>query len=182
MSDRVVIRDELLDNYAEVDIGNHLLTIDSLHNRIHSGAFFSSGASNAALGNNADLDVLIQTPATGTIHLRGLGEIGGDGQFYLFEDTTFSAAGTALGASNHNRLSSNVTTVTLTHTPTITGDGTQLASGVILGGTGGMASGGSVTPQEWLLAQSTNYLVRLTNVSGQAQVAQLTIDFYDTNF
>ena len=182
MSNRVVLRDDVVDNFVAVDVGGHLLFIDSLHNRIHAGSFFSAGISNAALANGAVLELLIQTPATGTIHLRGEAAAGGNAGIEMYEGTTFSAAGTASPSANHNRLSSNVSTVVVTHTPTLTADGSQLVSDIIIGGQTGKAFGGSVSPEEWLLDQSQVYLLRLTNTAGTVQPARIALDFYDTNF
>ena len=185
MSGRTVIRNESSDAFAEVDeLANQLVTIDAVHHRIHEGSLFSTGASAAALSNSGSLEFLIQTPAApSSIHLRGTVTLGGDGNFSFFEGTTFSAAGTAAGAVDHNRTTANTANGTFTHTPTLTDDGTQLFYSEILGGTGGNAVGGNVSSfKEWILAPSTNYLLRLTNTSGQARVAIISIDFYDTAF
>lgn len=169
---------------ARVDpTSRHLVQMNEVHARIHEGSFFSTGLGDAALANAGTLEILIQTPATGTIHARFGGSVGGDIRMGLFEGTTFSAAGTTLVPSNRNRMSANVTTVTLSHTPTITLDGTVLFDGYVGGGSGGNAIGGQIASfEEFILDQSTSYLARVTNVSGQAQVSSLTVNFYDTNF
>lgn len=169
---------------ARVDTtSRHLIQMNEIHARIHEGSFFSTGLADPALANDGVLEIVIQTPATGAIHARFAGAAGGDFRVGLFEGTTFSAAGTTLTPSNRNRLSSIVTTATFTHTPTLTLDGTALFDGYIGGGTGGNAIGGQISSfEEFILDQSTNYLARVTNVSGQASLASLTVQFYDTNF
>lgn len=182
---RVVIRNESSDAFAEVDeLANQLVTIDAVHHRAHEGGLFSTGATAAALATATALEFLIQTAAApSSLHLRGTVQLGGDGDVEFYEGTTFSAAGTAAGAVDHNRDTANVALGTFTHTPTLTADGSLLFASEIIGGRGGNAVGGETSSfQEWILAPSTNYLLRLTNTSGQAQVAIIQVDFYDTSF
>ena len=160
-------------------IDEALVTIGEIHANIHRGVMFVTGASDAALANNGSLEVLIQV-ADNDIHVAFSGAAGGDFQVELFEGTTFSAAGTAATPVNRNRESGLVSTATFTTAPTITADGTTLVSGFRPGGSGGNAAGSSTQGfAEWELAPNTNYLARITNVSGGAQLASMEIDFYE---
>ena len=169
---------ERLDKLTQV-----LVAMDEIHSRIHRGGFFSAGISDPALADSGVLELLLQTPTTGGIHARFAGSLGGDARAQLFEGTTFTAAGAAVAAINRNRFSQNTTGLTITSGATLTLDGTPLFDGFIPGGTGQpMSPGGTArTFQEFILAQDTVYLVRLTNVSGAVQVATQVVDFYDTN-
>ena len=168
---------------AEIDRHSQMLvTLDGVHARIHDGTFFSTGLADAALTNNASLEILIQTPAGAPLHMRIDGAAGGDARAQFFENTTFSVAGAALVPQNRNRRSGNTApNGTFTSAPTITLDGDTVFDSFLLGGTGGNAVGGSLsTFSEYILASSTNYLLRLQNISGQTHIATLSVNFYDT--
>jgi len=169
------------DTIAEVDdtIGaNALVFIDTIHNRIHRGQFFSLDNFNSALANSGTIDVLVKV--TTGVHVRAIASAGGDARFQLFEGTTVSANGTPATPVNRNRFSA-LTAVTQFFTgPTITADGTALLDTLLPGGTGGIFSGGGggQTFEEFVLAPG-NYLLRLTNISGSTQPANVQIDFYE---
>jgi len=168
---------------AEVDsIGEALVIQDMVHHRIHEGVFFVSGATATALANGGTLDVLIQA-VSGDLHVLFIGTVGGDATVELFEGTTFTAAGTALPSLNRNRnfALTKISDSIITQDPTITLDGTQLFSGILLGGSGGNAVGGSSSAfNEFIFPAGSVHLARITNISGQARVAALELEFYDT--
>lgn len=158
---------------------NEVISTDVVHQRIHQGIMFGATVYDAALANAADLELLLQVGA-GVAHARLVGRIGGDGELRLFEGTTFSSAGSAVASVNRNRTKSITSTVTVTSAPTITDDGTELETQLIPGGSGFLLSGGGEGPvfEEVILAPSTNYLLRLTNISGGNQPANLAVDYY----
>ena len=92
-----------------------------------------------------------------------------------------AVAGDTLTAHNRNRFSSNVSSIVVTSSPTLgTDDGTQLATAVIPGGTGGNATGGiSGSFEEWILKTNESYLFRLTNISGNTKAVMLQLDWYE---
>lgn len=184
MSRSTVISDPDNDYLAQVDqFSHHLVTMNEVHARIHDGAFFTAGVYDDAVAAAGTLEILIQTPATGALHIRGTVAGGGNTEVEFYEGTTFSAAGTVITPPNRNRFSSNVANGTWTHTPTTTADGTALFLGLIPGGSGGNASGGTLPEfDEWVLAQSTNYLIRARNITATVQPIAVTVEFYDTNF
>jgi len=155
-------------------------TIDIVHKRVHEGRYFSGGYYNGTVADGASVNLLIQSSSTQATHTKFTGSASGDCTFYIYEGTTFSAAGTAITVSNHNRTSSNVFSGTVTHTPTITADGTQLDGiGFIAGGTKSSGSGGDFGfGNEFLLNASTNYLVRITNNSGGTAKVNIHIEAY----
>jgi hypothetical protein len=63
--------------------------------------------------------------------------------------------------------------------PTVSGTGTELFEEFLPGGTKKKAGGGGGDSLEYVLAPLTNYLVRLTNVSGSAQIAELVLEWYE---
>ena len=153
---------------------------DEIHTNIHRGIMFVSGHSAEAVANDASVEVLIQVGSTRACHVQFGGSAGGDFEFELFEDTTFSAAGTAATPTNRNRFSSITAVTTVTHTPTLTADGTKITGGLRPGGSGGNATGSSTKGfAEWILKTDTVYLARLINRSGNAQLLSLGMDFYE---
>lgn len=168
------------EEYRKFDQYAHAVTsIDEPHRMIHDGFMFSLEHSSASLANNGDLDLLITVPAGVFPHIRQTGVRVGDTPctVHFFEGPTTSANGTALAVYNRNRNSDNTNDVTIYVGPTVSDDGTELVRRLL------PASGGFFTPggasiqgfsEEWILAPSTDYLVRVTNESGAA--IDLTVD------
>lgn len=159
---------------------NALCTVDVVHLMVHAGRYFSAGVYNAALAGAGTLDILVQT-GTQAMHLVWRGSSSGHATLNAYEGTTFSAAGTALAALNHNRTSAKTTDATITHTPTVTAVGTQMnGTEFLAAGNKGDGAGaiGSAFGNEFNLAPSTSYLFRLTNVSGGASQTSTGISFY----
>lgn len=166
--------------------------IDSVHKHTHEGRYFSGGYYNAAVANGDTVDILIQA-GTESTHAKFKAVCGGDSTLQVYEGATFSAAGTAVTMSNHNRGSAKAFDGTVTHTPTITGTGTQIngtaliAAGVSGGGGGGGGSSGgrgsdsNSFASEFILAASTDYLVRITNNSGAATKIESHVEAYQPN-
>lgn len=155
-------------------------TITYEHKKIHEGRYFSGGHYNSSLADTASQDILIQVSSTSALHAIISATCGGDSTMMIYEGTTFSAAGTAVTMSNHNRASAKSFAGTVTHTPTVTATGTQI-NGTIFVPSGDKhttagASGGFTS--ELVLSKSTNYLVRVTNNSGAAIKASISIDGY----
>jgi len=154
---------------------------------VHDGKFFTVGHFINNVGDDASLDLLIQVSATRSMHATFGVQVGGDCEAYFYEGTTFSGAGTAITIYNNNRFSSTVATATITHTPTVSGVGTQIVPTIwIPGGSGGQAIGGqgggpTRTGTEWILATSGVYLLRVTNRAGQATEISSQVAFYEPN-
>lgn len=165
---------------AQIDpFTEHLVTIDTVHARVHAGEMFQADWVEEGVVNDGPIEILIRVPAGGGAHMAFSGEAGGDARFYIFEGPTITENGEAIVPINRNRRSSNVTTVTAFHTPTLTNDGAQLSNILVAGGSGGNSAGGdNESFAEWILDADQDYLVRLVNISGTAQNLGLEIDFY----
>lgn len=166
---------------AKVDqFSNHLITMGEVHARIHAGVFYSTSLIDGALVNTAALLILIRSHATQVAHLRVTAALGGDAQFEIFEAPTTSADGAALTPVNLNRITANTPDTLIFSGPTVSADGTPLLDTLIPGGGGPHASGGTGGNfAEYILAFGTDYLVRLTNISGNTQAASLQVDHYE---
>ena len=162
---------------ADVDPINEAIVVqDEIHTNIHRGVFFSASRYVAALSDASTVEVLIQVSASQSAHVRFGGAV------EVFEDTTFSSEGTTVTARNRNRFSANTADTVITHTPTLTLDGTSLDDPALIpGGTHvNFSPGGqSRSFEEWILSTSKNYLVRLTNTSGNTTPVSVVLDLYE---
>lgn len=161
--------------------GDHISTIGSPHSYIHQGHTYCSGHLAEGVANDASLELLLVTGATYQAHLSM--EVAGGGDYYvsIFEDTTTSDDGTALTERNKVRAITDTANVTVTHTPTITGDGNQLGPTRYFPG-GRAAAGAGVmgaSREEWVLDVSTKYLIRVTNKAGSAKTLAAFCEWYD---
>lgn len=103
---------------------------------------------------------------------------GGDSEFFLYEGAT-STGGTSFTPVRRNRTIATPSDVAMVINPTVTGTGTELFEEFLPGGTKKKAGGGGGDSLEYVLAPLTNYLIRLTNVSGSAQIAELMLEWYE---
>lgn len=149
------------------------------HARIHEGKAFMAGILDDAVADAASLEILIQ--AVNAMHVIFNVSASGDCEVHRFEGTTFSATGGALTAFNKNRFSAIESGGTITSAPTLTADGTELPPGFIPGGSGGNSLGGQDGgyEREIILASSTDYLFRMTNISGLAAIINGSIEWYE---
>ncbi len=156
-----------------------IVNIDYAHQKVHEGRFFSGSYYNSSVADAASINLLIQNTSQYS-HSKIAISASGDCLLYLFEDTTFSGAGTAVDMINHNRASSKVFAGTVTHTPTITLDGTQLNGAEFLPGGNKHIGGGAGAgfENELILDINTNYMFRLTNISGSSAKLYIHFDCY----
>lgn len=160
-------------------------SLDQVHSKIHEGVYYMGGHYNSAVAAAANLDVLIITGANYELNFVPNIVVGGDAEFRLYEGTTVSANGTSLTMFNSKRSSSNTTESSHYHTPTVTGVGTQLGpTHFIPGGSGpfgvGGSGGGPVRDgTEIDLKVSTNYLLRVTNITGGAIPVNIEYGYYE---
>lgn len=166
---------------VHVDDDTHsLYTIDAQHAQIHLGNVYSVSHIFATVADNGNADVTLTTPATGTIYMVGNVNAGGDAYIYIYEEPTTSANGTGLTPVNHNRRSSNTSDCAAYYGPTVTGTGTELRQKYAPGGSGNKTVGASEpTYQEYILAASTRYLVRVTNHAGQAKDISISLTWVE---
>lgn len=164
-----------------------LVTIDTVHERIHRGQSFLGGhlwPVASAIADNANADLLIVTGST-PIHMISHISAGGQSEVYYYEGVTVSANGTAADLINKNRLSSVSSGCAIYYGPTVTGTGTQLPSTLLAAGVGnnlgGQAPAGGFDgsfDSEIILKASTKYLIRVTNRAGAAIPIAVNVSFY----
>lgn len=145
---------------------NAVNTVDYAHHEIHSGSHYKAGRQDTTLATSDTIELLFTTSdTTKWAHWVLTSQSTGECVVELYEDTVTSADGTAITPTNRNRNSANTATVVVTHTPTITSDGTKLVE-KWLGSTGFKEDTGGETRgnSELVLKQNTKYLLRLTAV------------------
>jgi hypothetical protein len=165
-------------------------TIEELHRLTHDGMVYHTSAKVLSLADAGVYDILIAVPAGTFPHFQRLQlTVGrGDVDIDMYEGTTTSADGTVVGSFNVNRNSTNTASTVTSHTPTITGDGTQIhtqwlaptATGV--GGSVPAGIVGETNGEEWVLKPNTKYLIRVTNNSGATINFRYEMLFYEISY
>lgn len=158
---------------------NGLTVIDQLHRRTHEGVVYTASYLDQAVAGSGTLDILVVVPSATSMHVQAQVAVGADGELQFFENTTVSANGTPVAASNRNRISSNVAGVSIFHTPTVTDPGDVIQDQFYPGGTGGQSPGGGGTTFSEFVLGVNNYLVRMTNLSGQSTVLGINLTWYE---
>lgn len=164
---------------AGYDKSGAMVSVDNAHHEVHEGNMYIIHRMVDTLADDASINILLRNLEE-EIHTVWFVAAGGDAQFFVYENPTISNNGTTVPVYNVNRGSANTSFVLATHTPTVGGVGTQLLGKFLPGGTGGNAGGGSLRQgTELILGAGRTYLFRLTNISGQAKVGCVIIEFYE---
>tara|TARA_R110000764_G_scaffold36736_1_gene81952 strand:+ start:20741 stop:21325 length:585 start_codon:yes stop_codon:yes gene_type:complete len=162
---------------------NALVIIDALHANIHRGIMYTASMQGAVLSDGV-LEIILQVGAD-EFHAAFNGAVSQNMIAQIYEGVTFSAAGTSLPCFNRDRESANTATMAITHTPTLTLDGTLMTDIFIPGGAKSTASGGTAASfNEWELAPNTDYLLRISNTvvsPASAGHAGIDVEFYEPN-
>ncbi len=180
VTDRTKVKEILVDESGDIVIITHE------HSKVHQGKLFGVGYLNQSVADNGDIELLILTPPNDELHTYLKLVVGGDAIFTAFEDPTVSAAGTSISSINHNRSSSNTCGCTITHTPTLTDDGTPLWEEFVAGGSGSGGQGSRSTPgavqgvatEQVVMKANSYYLFRLQNIAGLTEPLQIMLSYY----
>jgi hypothetical protein len=157
------------------------ISADVNHVRMHEGrAFFAWGMNPSAtpLAAGASINIVMASNAGITPHITAGYACGGDCEFYIYQGTA-TTGGTAFTPVNRNRTSSTVSECAMVINPTITSLGTLIDAQVGPGGSGPKAGGGTGSGLEYVFSSLTNFHFRLTNVSSKAEIAVLTLEWYE---
>ena len=160
-------------------------SIDYPHSEIHGS---DSYLLNRAVTKNdgQDEEIRIQTPNTAkwthfTLSISGTGET----TVTIFEDTIKThVANNALTPGNRNRNSSNLSGLTICHTPGAGADGTPLPFGGIFGVDAGagnnrqLAGGESGGRDEIILKQNAAYLIRVLSGTASNRIT-ISMSWYE---
>lgn len=167
---------------TDVDHIGSLVITGVAHEEIHERNTYEVGY-HADVANNETLDILIQVGATMEIHIVHSVDAGGDATFNFYEGVTFGGAGTTLEAINcHRRPDIPSAEPVFTHTPTTPVPGSTLIipEHFLIGGMGGKSGGADkASREENVLTVGVDYLVRMTNLSGQSKHMSMLLGFYE---
>ena len=151
------------------------LTIGVLGSALLEGDLFSVTVVDSIVEDGTSLDVLLITGST------KVAMIAGDTDLAFFEDTTISDDGSSESVVNMNRNSAKLSNTFVFQAPTVTGVGTELFNVSFPGGEKkDSTSGSGGTHLGWILKPSSNYLIRITNQSGNAQTISALINIVET--
>jgi len=155
------------------------------HANIHAGLSFSA-FNKSTITAGATLLFSFKTPSTGYVHYRpaGIFPSGDNVNLELYGDATINVAGTALVASNRNRISTNVSLSELRVGTTFTVNGTLINGlGAFLPGTTGVGqarSGNtSIGTDEIVLKQNTVYRLVCINGSSASNTIGFNFNWYE---
>jgi hypothetical protein len=147
-----------------------------LEGHVHTIGYAYPFSAKLADGANFDIAIAFASGIQPKVTIEGL--CVGNAMGYLYENATTSG-GTALAQVNLNRNSVDTGNAAAVLNPTVSATGTLLGSYVLIGGVKKKATGGDLTSVSMLLKPLTTYLLRLTNVSGADQAAEMTITWYE---
>lgn len=182
MSMNVQIRGSRFGVIAEVDeVAGYLVTIDPVHHHVHEGRLFSTTHIKEALGASNSTYMLLRAGANNVPHFEFTVNTAGAARIDMFEGPTLTDDGTPLTEVNHDRSSSNTSDVSVFSEPTVSADGTLLLTDRVPSGVAGAKAGlGNVSGRaEWLLAPSTDYLIKITNQGNTAATVAASAVWYE---
>ena len=155
--------------------------LDVAHYEIHYGGMFHAEFVDDSVADDGTVDVLLRTGASAD-HAIFEVAVGGQSSVQMFEAPEVGDAGTEISSLNMNRLITRTAETLLYHTPTITATGaiTMVDRIIPAGATAQTRVGGqSSKGVEWVLAPSTDYLLRITNTSGGAVPVSVMFEWYE---
>lgn len=155
--------------------------IDINHLRLHEGrAYYAYKLHPNSDKLNADtsVNIAIAWPAAVYSHAVMTYQCGGEAEFYIYENAATSG-GTTLTLHRRNRFLTASSQGAAVLNPTVSNVGTEIYAEFISSGQGGTGAGGGGFSFEFVFNPLTTYLLRLTNVNGQAQMAEVRIDWYE---
>ena len=158
-----------------------LPTIDVNHLRLHEGRAYYAyklHPNAAKLGTSSSIDIAIAWPAGVYAHSVMTYQCGGEAEFYIYENSTTSG-GTAMTLHRRNRYLTTTSQGAAVLNPTVSSVGTEIYGEFISSGQGATGAGGSGFSFEFVFKPLTTYLLRLTNVNGQEQMAEVRVDWYE---
>lgn len=155
-----------------------LVTTRSVHHRIKNSKEFIAGYCWVDVADTNSVYFLIKAgdkAPHGTIRIITSGKA----SLYFYETPTITADGTIVTPRCLNRETDATPVTTFFRDPTIGADGTELEC-ALLGAAGHfIATGGETTGAYWWLDHNKNYIVKVTNTSGDVIDASVGYGFHE---
>lgn len=151
------------------------------HIAIDNGLYYTVSRYAENVADSGAITVLIKVPSSGveSALLGGTAKAGGDAKLEVYAQPTILGNGTELSTLQVNQLSSNTPNLQAFHTPSISNDGTIAFTTFIPGGHGGVSVGGGGEFQRLNAAPNRNFLIKLTNIAGNAQTMSLNLNWIE---
>lgn len=148
--------------------------IEAEHAMIHDGWHFFVSDVSLAVSISSSVTYIVNTDGAAQHFLFEVDSDGGVA-FTITEGVTTSADGTVLTTFNRNRVSSNISSLVVTKTPTGVTGGTQIWTG----GSTNKSGGTSRSLYELILKPNTKYAMTLTAYTNNVNIGIL-FDWYNT--
>lgn len=147
---------------------------------VHQGKHYSVGHYFTGVASSGTA-LLRLTIGSSAAHSKFSVASGAESKIEVLEGSTYSAGGVSKTIFNNNRSSANVSSCTATHTPTVNVAGTVIYTELIPGGNGGNSIGGSGHGfmEQFVLAPSTDYLIRVTNNGSGSENIGVIVSYYE---
>lgn len=158
-----------------------LITADTtLHELVEGGMYKYSLMTNDGdpIGDNLDLELLLSTPSDRHVHVGVETTAAGDSEFRITENVTIVDEGSGMQAYNLNRLFPDTGITTSGYSQPTTVGGTTIFETYIPGGIKNSAVG-SELHSDFILTTSEDYVVKLTNRSGNNAAMAIVVKFYE---
>lgn len=146
------------------------------HYLVKQGKLFNISKIFSELVNDAKGEILIECDANHNLMNYLFLQCEGEWHFESFRLPNVTNNGTELGAINMNIANNNAINTNFFHTPTVSGVGTKMME-MMLGGR--KSSGGVTFGDFWLYKKGENYLLRLTNKSGNTASASISMEVFE---
>jgi hypothetical protein len=127
------------------------------------------------LADDASIQILLTTPENADIGVGVQALSEGNSELTVYEGATSVTGGTLFVPRNRNRASTITSNSGVLINPTTATGTTVVYESLVIGGTGGHAAGAASSSDYAICKRNTSYLFVLTNRSGQANIAQLSV-------
>jgi len=172
--------DDKNENYLVIDEDGCAQTVNHHEYNLHKGRCFTANHLFYDSVADAKNDVLFVTNSTNYVHVWYDYDASGKAEFCLHKDVTVSAAGAAITSVNRNQRNSTDALCVVTHTPSVSSEGTELTTRLVTGTvtqSGKTAGGGSGLFGEFILEQSATYLFRCTDLTSDTADCMIALSW-----
>lgn len=180
---KVILADAQDDVIADIGVlSRGLGAISEEQLAVDQGRFYLAQAYNATLANAANLDMTLVVPDNGIIKAIGFAAYfasEADSDVLFYRNPTVNVEGTPYTPLQRNGLSSSASACTVRIGDTFTALGTLRTRLLLTGGSGGKRTGDIADDTRSIIQPGQTVLIRMTNVSGQAERALSTINWVE---
>ena len=145
--------------------------------RILDGITFIVGDYTSEVSFNTGVSILIQNGVNDGLYLNSEILTTIDCTVEVYESPTFSAAGSTLTPRNLNRISTKVLGATITKNPTVSVNGTQIGPTIL----NQAEIKKPLLESMIVLKASTNYLIKVTNISSYLGIINILMQINQPN-